>query len=105
MPIRRSDDNKYTLLSNGSATGAAVNIRGGEYQFTADGTPGGATISLQLQTPNGTWTGVNVFSGSTVQATTLPYAQTSIGLPAGAVRCALNSGTPSGINAYLVGLG
>ncbi len=103
--MRRSDDNRYTLLSNGSATGAAVNIRGGEYQFSADGTPGGATISLQVQTPNGTWSTVSVFANTPVQATALPYDQTSIDLPAGNVRCAINGGAPSGINASLVGLG
>jgi hypothetical protein len=105
MPIRRSDDNSYKLLNNASTTGAAVNIRGGEYQFAANGTPGGATIALQLQMPNGTWTGVNVFSGSTVQATTLPYTQTSVDLPAGTVRCAITGGSGVSVNAYLVGLG
>ena len=105
MPIRRADDNRYTLLTNASTTGAAVNVRGGEYNFTADGTPGGATIALQVQMPNGTWTGVNVFSGSTVQATTLPYAQTSIDLPAGNVRASITGGAGVSVNAYLVGLG
>ena len=105
MTIRRADDNRYTLLNNASATGAGVNIRGGEYKFFVNGTPAGATVSLQVQMPNGTWTGVNVFSGSTVQATALPYSQTSIDLPAGNVRCALTGGAPTGINAFLVGLG
>jgi hypothetical protein len=105
MGIRRSDDITYTLLSNGSATGAAVAIRGGEYRFTVDGTPGGATIALQVQMPSGTWSTVNIFNNSPVQATVLPYAQTSIDLPAGAVRCALIGGAASGISAFLVGLG
>lgn len=104
MPIRRADDNRYTLLSNGSATGAAVNIRGGEYQFAADGTAGGATIALQIQSVNGTWSTVTIFSNSPVSTTNLPYGQTAIGLPACNVRCAINGGAPSGINASLVGL-
>jgi hypothetical protein len=105
MSIRRADDNQYTLLSNGSATGAAVNIRGGEYTFAADGTPGGATIALQVQTLNGTWATVSVFGNSPVSTTVLPYDQSAIDLPAGSVRCAINGGAPSGINASLVGLG
>ncbi|CAB5178483.1 hypothetical protein UFOVP158_4 [uncultured Caudovirales phage] len=105
MPIRRGDDNAYTLLSAGSATGSAVAIRGGEYSFHVEGTISGATASLQVQSPNGTWATVSVFSNSAVSATALPYAQTGIDLPAGSVRIALTGGTPSAIYAYLVGLG
>jgi len=35
----------------------------------------------------------------------LPYDQTAIDLPACNVRASLAGGAPSGINAYLVGLG
>jgi hypothetical protein len=105
MSIRRADDNVYTLLSNGSATGAAVNIRGGEYLFTAEGTISGATVALQVQTVNGTWATVSVFSNSAVSTTALPYAQTAIDLPAGTARVVVTGGTPSALFAYLVGLG
>lgn len=105
MPIRRADDSAYTLGTNLSATGSAVAVRGGEYLLMVEGTPGGATINLQVQSPGGTWSPINVYSGSVVQATTLPYSQTGIMLPACNVRIALTGGTPSGINAYLVGLG
>lgn len=105
MPIRRADDISYPLLVAGSATGSAVAIRGGEYQFMVDGTAGGATISLQLQSPSGAWMDAQVFTGSVVKFTTLPGNQTGIDLPAGNVRCYITGGTPSGINAYLVGLG
>ena len=105
MPIRRCDDNAYTLLAAGSATGAAVLIKGGEYMFMADGTVGASTISLQVQSPSGTWMDVQVFTNSIVKFTVLPGSQAAIDLPAGAVRCACTGGTPSGINAYLVGLG
>jgi hypothetical protein len=105
MSIRRADDNLYTLLSNASATGASVNIRGGEYIFMAEGTASGATIALQVQSPNGTWSTVSVFSNSAVSTTTLPYAQTAVDLPAGAVRVLVTGGTPSALFAYLVGLG
>lgn len=105
MAIRRADDITYTLLSNGSATGAAVQIKGGEYLFTAEGTPSGGTISLQIQTPNGAWTDVQVFTGSIVKFTTLPANQAMISLPACNVRCACTGGTPTGIYAFLIGCG
>ncbi len=105
MPIRRGDDRQYTLLSNGSATGSAVQIPGGEYIFMADGTPAGATAALQVQMPNGNWATVTVFTNSPVQSTTLPYSQTGIDLPAGNVRIALTGGSPTGVYSYLIGLG
>jgi hypothetical protein len=105
MPIRRADDSFYTLASNLSATGSAVAIKGGEYQFSAEGTVGGSTISLQFQTPNGTWSDLLIFAGSPVKSTTLPFTQTQIDLPAGNVRMAATGGSPSGLYSYLVGLG
>lgn len=105
MSVRRADDSAYTLLSAGSATGAAVPIKGGQYHFQVDGTAGGSTISLQVQSPSGVWSDVQIFAASLVKFTTLPGNQTGIDLPAGNVRCAITGGSPSGINAYLVGLG
>ena len=105
MPVRRADDTQYALLVGGNATGLAVPIRGGEYQFMVDGTIGGSTASLQIQSPSGVWMDVQVFTGSVVKFTTLPGNQSAIDLPAGNVRVALTGGTPSGINAYLVGVG
>lgn len=106
MPVRRSDDTSYSLARSASATGSAVAIRGGNYMFTADGTVGGATISLQIQLPSSsTWTDVQVFSASAVKTTALPYAQTGIELPSGNVRMAVTGGAPSGLSADLVGLG
>lgn len=105
MPLRRADDISYTLLQNGSATGSAVSIKGGEYMVYFDGTLSGATISLQTQSPNGTWVDVEVFTANAVRYSSTPRSQTGIDLPACNVRCALNGGSPSGIYAYLVGLG
>lgn len=105
MPLRRSDDKTYTLGTALSATGASVQIPGGEYLFVVDGTVGGATVSLQVQMFNGTWTDISIYSGSKVSTTTLPYGQTGIDLPACNVRVALTGGTPSGVNSYLSGLG
>ncbi len=105
MPTRRSDSLNYTLASNASATGSAVAIPGGEYVFTATGTIAGATISLQCQSPKGTWSDVQIHTAFVVKTTGLPFAQTGISLPAGNVRMASAGGTPSGLNANLTGLG
>lgn len=105
MPIRRADDTQYTLLANGSASGSAVPIKGGEYIVYFDGTLGGATISLQTQSPNGTWMDVEVFTANPVRYNTTPRSQTGINLPACNARCALTGGSPTGVFAYLVGLG
>lgn len=111
MPVRRADDTAYTLATAASSTATGVNsgngvpIPGGEYQFMVDGTAGGATISLQLKSPSGVWMDAQVFTGSVVKFTTLPGNQTAIDLPAGLVRMATTGGTPSGLNAYLLGLG
>ena len=107
MPTIRCDYQTYTLCSNVSAAGAGsgVAIPGGEYVFAVDGTPAGTTARLEVLLPDGTWTGVSVYSGSAVQSTTFPYSQTGIDLPAGQVRVNLSGGTPSAVNAFLIGLG
>lgn len=105
MSTRRADDQAYTLLSSGSATGSAVSIKGGTYIVQFSGTISGATISLQVQDLAGVWADVEVFTANAIRYTTLPKAQTGVSLPAGNVRVALSGGTPSGISAYLVGLG
>lgn len=105
MPNNRSDSATYALLVSGSATGAATAIKGGEYLVAFDGTIGGSTISLQMQSPSGAWMDIDVYTGAPVRYTALPQSQTGINLPAGNVRCALTGGSPSGINAYLVGAG
>lgn len=105
MPNLRTDSATYALLVNGNATGASVRITGGEYMVYFDGTISGATISLQTQSPSGQWMDVEVFTANPVRYTALPRSQTGINLPAGQVRCALSGGSPTNINAYLVGLG
>lgn len=107
MPTIRSDYNVYTLCSNVNAAGAgaAIPIPGGEYMFAIDGTPGGSTGRLEVLLPDGQWTPISVYSGSAVSSTTFPYSQTGVDLPAGSVRVNLTGGTPTGVNAYLIGLG
>lgn len=102
----RADQGNYTLLSNGVATGAAVEVLGGMYIFTAEGTPAGATVALQMQTSNGTWVNVNaVGASSPISATVLPFMATQIYLPPCQVRVAITGGPPTGVYAYLCGVG
>lgn len=104
--MARADALLYPLLSNGSATGAPTPIRGGRYTFTADGTAGGAVTSLQIQLLDGTWCDIGALSGSAIaKSATLPFVISPIELPACNVRAALTGGSPSGINANLVGIG
>lgn len=105
MPVRKSDSYNYTLATNASATGAAVSIPGGSYTFSASGTAGGSTISLQIKSPNGTFMDVQIHTASLVKTTTLPFVQTSIDLPACDVRMAATGGVPSALFANLTGLG
>lgn len=100
-----TDRDTYALLVNGSATGNAFAIKGGNYHVFFDGTIGGATITLQQQSPSGQWITIEVFQGAAISYTALPRSQTGITLGPGNVRAALTGGAPSGINAYLVGLG
>lgn len=106
MTVRRSDDRQYVLASNATATGSDIQIPGGEYMFLANGTIGGSTISLQIKLPDNSYADVKSLNGNAViSSTILPFAATYMDLPAGVVRVALTGGTPSAINAWLVGVG
>lgn len=108
MTIRRADDNVYVLGTGLTATGSAVAVKGGEYQFMVEGTVGAATsFQLEFQSPSGTWHRVQVFTGSVLNfaAANLPISQTGVDLPAGNTRLAILGGAATSINAYLVGLG
>lgn len=104
----RSDGLLYTLLTNASATGAAVHVRGGTYMWLMDGAAGGATFQLQIQLPvTGTWTVVSnlpVAAGA-MTSTTLPDIVTPLSLPDGNYRLQVSGGSPSGVYAWLMGLG
>ncbi len=111
MPIVRRDDQAYTLATNASSTATGVNsgngisVPGGEYMFFVEGTIGASTLSLQMRSPNGTWSDIQIFSGAIVKFTVLPGNQTGINLPAGIVRVAATGGTPSGLYSFLIGCG
>lgn len=86
------------LLSNASATGAALPVEGGTYVVTADGTFGGATLQLQLRSPDGSsWIDITDASLTAEGAFT-------VDLPRGEVRMTVTGGTPSALYANLSGI-
>ncbi|CAB3754537.1 hypothetical protein B7G54_11990 [Burkholderia puraquae] len=102
----RADSQVYDLGDGLSATGNGVAIRGGYYTFLADGIAGGATISLQIQHPDGTWCDVGALAGNApVKTTTLPFTVSPVVLPACIVRAAITSGVGVSVNASLAGIG
>lgn len=117
--MSRSDAQIYDLNTGGvwtgvpgtqgaalTATGPSTPIRGGRYLFSADGTPGGGTTSLQVQLLDNTWCDIGALSGNAiVKSTTLPFVVTPIELPACNVRCALTGATSPSVNAALAGVG
>lgn len=105
MPNRRADDQSYTLMLNASATGAEVSVPGGEYMLLFDAASNTGTTVLQIKSPSGAWIPVSVFSGSLVQTTGTLLGQCTVELGACTVRMAQVSGTLTGGNAYLVGVG
>ena len=83
------------LLLNGSETGAAVSLARGDYCWSVDGTFGGATVSLQMQSPDGTsWLTV-ADTGLTAEGSMV------VSLPANKYRALVASGTPSALYASL----
>lgn len=89
-----------------AATGPATPIRGGRYLFSAAGTAGGATISLQVQLLDNSWCDVGALAGNAiVKSTTLPFVVTPVELPACTVRCAVTGGAGSSVSAVLAGGG
>ncbi|MCA8254814.1 hypothetical protein LGM89_16190 [Burkholderia sp. AU31624] len=102
----RADSQVYDLGDGLSATGNGVAIRGGYYTFMADGIAGGATISLQIQHPDGTWCDVGALAGNAlVKTITLPFMVSPVVLPACTVRVAINGGSGMSTNASLAGIG
>lgn len=87
---------QLTLATNASVTGNPVDWPGGNGAFFAEGTFGGGTVKLQVQSPNGTWMDVGT-------ATTLTAS--GVGgfiAPAGPMR--VNITTATAVFAYVVGI-
>jgi hypothetical protein len=82
------------LLSNADATGAQVILGiGGVYQFTAAGTFGGATVSLQILGPDAvTWFN----AGTDAVLTAAGGCIVELGNDS-VVRAAVTGGSPSGL--------
>lgn len=85
----------YTLLSNASATGTAVEIPRGRYCFEVDGTFDG-TVTLQKLGPDGSsYISVGADAELTAEGAVL------VDLPATTVRAHVGSGSPSALYATL----
>lgn len=82
------------LLNNASATGSWVDWGGGPGVFSAVGTFGGATVTLQFQGPDGS-TAVAMGSDTTLTAA----GAGGFVYPPGRIRAAVTGGTPSGLYA------
>ena len=82
------------LLENASATGSAVQWGGGTGVFTAAGTFGGATVTLQYLNADGaTWSAMG-------SDTTLTAAGGGLFIyPPGQLRASISGGPPSGMYA------
>lgn len=82
------------LLNNSSGTGAAAVWSGGAGVFSACGTFGGATITLQFMGPDeATWLAVGADTTLTAQGGAYFI------LPPGKIRAAVSGGSPSALYA------
>lgn len=86
--------NVFTLLSNASATGAAVQWPGGQGTFAVVGTFGGATVALQFLGPDGS-TYINAGTNTTLTAA----GAGNFILPPVLIRATVTGGTPSALYA------
>ncbi len=97
---------RLTLLSNASATGTAKEWPGGEGVFTVPlGTISGATVKLQYQADDLTWTDVDRSGDTYVTFTAVGGAGGLFTLPPCNIRAAISGGPPSGIYAYAQSVG
>lgn len=91
-----SNGQKLQLLSNASATGSAFTWFGGDGVFVVEGTIAvDSSVSLEFQTPQGTWISVSD------QTVLFQNAKGDFQLPGAQVRAAV-TGTVSGVYAYVV---
>lgn len=85
-----------SLLSNASATGSPVAAGAGDYCYSVDGTFGGATVSLQMQSPDGSSFLTIADTGLTAEGAVI------VTLPLGIYKALVAGGTPSGLYATLL---
>lgn len=90
---------QYLLITNGTATGNAVEWRGGRGTFAVVGTFSGATVKLQVLGPDGvTW--LDVGAECTLTAPGIGGFE----LGNGSIRAAVSAGPPTGIYASAVAI-
>lgn len=83
------------LLDNAAVTGDPRGFGGGRYCFAVDGTFGGATVTLQMLSPDGS-------SYIAVPNTALTTeGMVTVDLPSNSYRALVASGTPSALFAFL----
>jgi hypothetical protein len=92
-----SGDQTIKLLDNAAITGASKPWLGGRGTVMVEGTFGGATVTLQFQTPRGAW--VNVGSAAIFTA----GGAANFELGAVPIRMLVAGGNPSALHAYVVG--
>jgi hypothetical protein len=91
---------RFTLISNGSATGSSVIWRGGKGTFIVTGTFGGATVTLQfLGIDDTTWVDVGAEAALTADGIV------GFELAAGMIRAEVVGGTPSALYAAAIANG
>lgn len=85
---------EYVLLSNASATGSAVEVQGGSYIWSTQGTFSGATLTLQALGPDGsTYMDVAAITAAGAVAVNIGDGTS--------MRVAVAGGPPSGIYSTL----
>ena len=89
------DRSPVNLLSDASATGAAVVVRAGRWAFAADGTFNSGTVKLQILSPDGT-SYLDIGGDAILSA----EGVVQVDLPDGVVRAAV-TGSPSAMYATL----
>lgn len=85
-----------SLLSNASATGSTVAAGPGDYCYMVDGTFGGATVLLQMQSADGSSFLTIADTGLTAEGAVI------VTLPLGVYKALVAGGTPSALYATLL---
>lgn len=93
--------NRVDLLTNISAAGngAGQPWPGGSGAFISEGTIGGSSLKLQMQTPQATWIDID----PALTFATLPNSYGFL-IPAGQIRAVLTGGSPVNVYAWAVSI-
>ena len=87
----------YMLINNAAVTSAALKVAGGLYAFAVDGTFGGATVKLQILSPDG----ASYLDIDAALSLTAEGIQ-AVDLPGGAtVKAVVTGGAPANLYASL----